>query len=262
MRPPGALSSDDTATAVAVGVLAATLAVIGHETIGHGLGCMGSGGHVTLLTSIWFRCSQGTPLSDAGGPLANLLAGFAAIVLLVTYAKLQPAGRLFLFMFGALNLCWFTAQLAYESLTGTHDDWYWLLQSRPALWRPVGALGGVGGYLLATRWFSGVIRRLRGPQAHAILLAYAAAAGSAVVSGLLWQPEPLRSALEGFLTLGVAPVGLLRIARSSRAIGREVALGPVPRSWIWICGGFALFGAFLFIQARGLGPMSGSVLPR
>jgi hypothetical protein len=256
-----ASSSEDTATVVAVGVLAATLAVVCHETVGHGLGCTGTGGHITLLTSIWFRCSKWTPIADAGGPIGNLAAGLVAAVLL-THASPRPTGKLLLLLFGALNLFWFTGQLIFESLTSTHDDWYWVLQSQPVMWRPVGAVVGIGGYVLAIRVLSAAIRQRGGPQAHAIRLAYAAAVASAVISGLMWQPEPLRSAFEGFLTLGIAPLGLLRVARASRDAGRDVALGSVPRSWRWIATCAVVFALFLFMQARGLGPMATSRLSR
>jgi hypothetical protein len=63
-RPP----SDDSATVIAAGILAATLAAVCHETLGHGLGCVIDGGRVTLLTSIWFRCHGATSLTDAAGP--------------------------------------------------------------------------------------------------------------------------------------------------------------------------------------------------
>ena len=76
-----ASSADDTPTAMAVGALAATLALC-HETLGHGLGCVGAGGHVTLLTSIVFRCSHWSAIADAGGPLGNLVAGSLALALL------------------------------------------------------------------------------------------------------------------------------------------------------------------------------------
>jgi hypothetical protein len=256
-----ASSSQDAATVIAVGVLAATLAEVCHEAVGHGLGCAAVGGHITLLTSIWFRCSKWAPITDAGGPIGNLVAGLTAVALL-TYANLGATARLFFFLFGALNLFWFTGQLTFESLTSTHDDWYWMLQSQPAIWRPVAAIVGIGGYVLAARWLSTWVRKRGSPRAYAIRLAYAAAAASAVISGFLWQPEPLRSAFQGFLTLAVAALGLLRIARiASGAVEQNVDDGFVPRSWIWICLAAVLFGVFLLTQARGLGPMATSGLP-
>ena len=47
--------SGDPITVIAVGVLAATLAAVCHETLGHGLGCIVVGGRITLLTSIYLR---------------------------------------------------------------------------------------------------------------------------------------------------------------------------------------------------------------
>lgn len=252
-----ASSSSDAPTVIAVGVLAATLAAMCHETLGHGFGCIGAGGHVTLLTSIWFRCSKWAPITDAGGPMGNLVAGSLAVALL-SYTRPSPAGRLLLLLLAALNLLWFTGQLVFESLTNAHDDWHWLLQSH---WRPIGAVAGIGGYALVIGWLSTVIRKQPGLQVHTIRLAYAAAAGSAVIAGLAWGPEPFQSAVQGLLTLGVAPLGLLGVVRrASRDIGGDVEASAVPRSWIliFVCG--VIFGVFLLIQARGLGPMAGSRL--
>lgn len=250
MPPSTASSCSDTVTVIAVGALAATVAALCHETLGHGLGCFGAGGHITLLTSIWFRCSSGSALTDSGGPIGNLVAGSLAVALL-SYTRSSPTARLFLLLLGGLDLFWFTGQLMFESLTNTHEDWYWALQRG---WRPVGIVVGVCGYLLARRLLAAVNRKQGGPQARTIRLAYAAAATSAVIAGLMWRPEPLRSALEGFLVLGIAPLGLLSVARGAgQGAGNDSGAGSVPRSWIWICAAAVFFGLFLFIQARGLG---------
>jgi len=251
-NPSSRTDSNDTATVIALGVLAATLADICHETLGHGLGCFSAGGHITLLTSTWFHCSKWSALADAGGPLGNLVAGFLALAIL-NYTRPTPAVRLLLLLLGALSLFWFTAQLTFESLTHRQDDWYWALQMFGS-WRPVGAVVGVGGYVLVGESISALSRKQHGPNAHAIRLGYAAAAASAVIAGLLFRPEPFRSALEGFLMFGIAPLGLLSVARQARQdVGKEIGTGSVPNSWIWICVGVVIFGLFLFIQARGLG---------
>ena len=262
-RSPAASPPDDTATVVALGVLAATLAAICHEALGHGLGCLGSGGHVALLTSIWFRCSTWSAIIDAAGPAGNLAAGLLAFALL-RYCRPGATVRFLLLFSVALNLFWLTGQLAFESLTDRRDDWYWALQMNPpAAWRAAGAVAGIGGYVIVARAIAALVRRQGGPQAHAIRLGYAAAAASAALAGLMWRPEPLRSALEGFLTLGVTPLVLLSIARrASRDGGDEAGArsGAVPRSWIWIAACAGLFCAFILIQARGLGPMAMSRL--
>lgn len=262
---PATASANNTnaAAVIAVGVLAATLATMAHETLGHGLACIGIGGHITLLTSIWFRCSKWSAIANAGGPIGNLVAGVAAVALLGR-GRPGPRMRLFLLMVAALSLFCFMGQLALESLTNNHDDWYFtaLLMGWPAIWRPVGAVVGIGGYLLVGRWLAAVIHRQGGADARAIRLAYAAAAASAVIAGFLWRPEPFQSALQGFLAFGVAPLGLLGLARrSGAAAGREVSDESGPGAWIWICVCAVVFGVFLLVQATGRGPMAGFRLP-
>jgi hypothetical protein len=259
---PSIASHDDTATVIAVGALAATMATVCHETLGHGFGCVGAGAHITLLTSVWFRCSTSFAGADAGGPIGNLVAGSLALALL-SHTRLSATVRLLLLLFGALSLFWFMGQLTFESLTSRHDDWYWALRpGRAATWRPVGIVVGIGGYLLVQRLLTAMNRKEGGSKAYAIRLAYAAAAASGVIAGLMWRPEPFRSALEGFLILAIAPLGLLTVARkASQDVGREIGAGSVPRSWIWIAVCAVIFGLFLFIQARGLGTMASSGLP-
>ena len=256
-----ASSSDDTATVIAVGVLAATLAAVCHETLGHVLGCLGSGGHVKLLTSIWFRCSKWSVVADAGGPAGNLVAGCLAVALL-RRSGWSATVRLFLLLSAGIDLFWFTGQLAFESLTSRHDDWSWALQMGwPSVQRWVGAVVGIGGYVLAARVVAALHRKETSLEGYAIRLGYAAAAASAILAGLMWRPEPLRTALEGFLTLGALPFALLSIARNAGRDGEEgVGARAVPRSWVWIAVCGAIFGVFLFVQARGLGSMATSRL--
>lgn len=256
--PSTVSSSNDTITVMAIGVLSATLAAICHETIGHGLGCLSGGGQISLLTSIWFRCSKWSWLADIGGPAGNLVAGSLGIAL---FRKLRSgtAVKLLLLMFGALNLFWFMGQLIFESLTATHDDWHTTFQmGSPQILKIGGTVTGIGGYILVTRLLSRLVRE-QSMQANSIRLAYLGAAVSAVIAGLMWQPEPLRSSLEGFLTLGVTPMGLFRVSRTlSQHHEHDDRISIIPRSWIWICICVVVFGVFLFVQARGLGS-SGSL---
>ena len=61
--PP--VERDDLLTLCAVGVLASMAAALGHELVGHAGACVLSGGEVTLISVIWFRCS---PASAIGPP--------------------------------------------------------------------------------------------------------------------------------------------------------------------------------------------------
>ena len=250
---------DDAATVVAAGVLAATLAALCHETVGHGLGCVIDGGRITLLTSIWFRCQGATSLTDAAGPLASLIAGLAAFGLL----QIEETGRVarfFLIMFGAVSLFWFAGQLIdHAAING--DDWGIIARRHhwPAIWRPIAIVVGAAGYAGAIALTAAALRRKGAPGWQTIGLGYAASAASAVIAGLIWQPAPLRSALEGFLTLGIAPLGLLFAAkRAGRDSGDPC---PIPRAWPWISTSVLVYVIFLLVQARGLGPLAASALP-
>lgn len=250
-----ALSSDDTATVIAAGALAATAATVCHETLGHGLGCLSAGGHITLLTSTWFHCSKGSALADVGGPIGNAVAGCLALALL-RYTRPGPTVRLFLLLWGALSGFWFTAQLVFESVSHRPDDWYRALQlGSSAASRPIAAVVGILGYVIVGRVVAAINRKPGGGStARAIRLAYAASAISGVIAGWMWRPEPLRSAFEGLIIIGIAPLGLLNVARqASREVANDRTAGSVPRSWLWIGASAVLFGLFLCTQARGLG---------
>ncbi|WP_158932373.1 hypothetical protein [Acidisphaera sp. S103] len=253
----GRAASADPATVIAAGVLAAILAAICHETLGHGLGCVIDGGRITLLTSIWFRCAGAMSITDAGGPVGSLIGGVAAL----TFLSVRAPGsvlRLVILMFGGFSLFWFAGQLITQPLFNRDDfffvahrmGWSWV-------WRPVMGTIGVVAYAAAMRWVVAVLRWQRAPGWHAIRLSYVAGVVSAVVAGLMWQVEPVRSAIEGFQTLGIVPLGLLVAARRGSRDGvGDVA--PVPRSWAWIVGCAVVFGLFLFVQSRGLGSLAGA----
>lgn len=255
--------SDDWISVIAVGVLAATLAAVCHETLGHGLGCLAVGGRITLLTSIYFRCLGATALTDAAGPFGNFLGGIAALALLA----LRPFGRtarLFLILFGALNLLWLFAQMTYCAVLGK-DDWGFvaLQMGWPWVWRPILAAIGIAGYVLVVRQSTAALAESGSPTPQAIRLAYIAAVASAVIGGLMWAPLPIRSAIEGFLAVGLAPLGLLfAAARAGRAHGATAVHPPITRSWWWIAVGVTVFGVFLFTQGLGLGPLAKIGLPK
>jgi hypothetical protein len=254
--------SDHPWTVVAVGVLAATLAAMCHETLGHGLGCVGVGGEITLLTSIWFRCRGATSLTDAGGSIASLLAGTASIALLSFKIRSRVA-RLVLILFGGFSLFWFAAQLIDHPIVN-RDDWAFIARRMewPPIWRPIMVVIGAVAYAVAVRVMIAVLRRKGAPTTHAIRLSYVSAAASAIIAGLMWRVAPVTSAKEGFLTLGVAPLGLLvahiMAGRAVQGNNLDAAhlRSPIPPSWAWIAGSTLVFVAFIVVQGRGLGVLA------
>jgi hypothetical protein len=254
--------SDHPATVVAAGVLAATLAAICHETLGHGLGCIGVGGQITLLTSIWFRCQGATSITDAGGSIASLLAGVASIALL-SFKVRNSVAQLVLILFGAFSLFWFAAQLIDHPILNK-DDWAFIARRMewPWIWRPIMVVIGVAAYIATVRIMSAVLRRKCAPGKHAIRLAYASATTSAIVAGLMWRVAPFVSAKEAFLTLGIAPLGLLvasmMASRTMQGNDRDSPdlHSPIPASWALIVGSAVVFAVFSIVQGRGLGQLA------
>ena len=253
-----AAASGDPATVMAAGILAATAAAICHESIGHGVGCLAGGGRIALLTSIWFQCSVGLSLADAGGPLVSLCAGAAALAAL--HRSMPPVARLVLLLFASFSLFWFAAQLIDHALLD-RDDWAFIARRSgwPRAWRPVAVVIGIVVYAASFRAIVRFLRTAMAPTGHAVSLGYAAAVASAVVAGLAWPSAPLRGALEAALTLGGAPLGLLVAAW--RAGTRTASAPPIPRSWGWIAASILVFGLFVAVQGRGLGPDAGAPLP-
>jgi hypothetical protein len=251
--------SDDIMTVAGSGVLAATLAAVCHETLGHGLGCFIDGGRISLLTSIWFRCHGGMSLTDAGGPLLSLIAGLLAFALVPLTAPGRVA-RFVLILFAGYSLFWFAGQLIDHAIVNG-DDWGIIARRNhwPTLWRPVFVALGIAVYAGGIALTTAALRNKDAPGWRAVALAYAMGAASAVIAGLMWPPLPLRSALEAFLTLGIAPLGLLFAARRA---ARDADAIPIPRAWAWIAASAAVYVAFLLVQARGLGPLAATGLPR
>jgi len=236
------MRTHDPATLASVGVLAATLAAVWHEAVGHGLGCMIDHGEITLLTSIFFRCRGATALTDATGPFASLIAGVAGFAI----RPGSRTGRLFWGMFGGIGLLWFSGQLVAHAATNG-DDWFFIAHAMgwSPVWRPIAVLVGVCAYAAA-------VKAIRTAVSGPIRLAYAASVLSAVVAGLMWHPAPIRSAVEGFLTIGILPLGLLFAER-------ETDPAPVVRSWRWIAAAALVYAAFLLTQGRGLGSAADTV---
>ena len=250
-------ASDDPLTAAACGILAASLAALCHETIGHGLACHAEGGRLTLLTSIWFRCSGATSLTYAAGPAASLAGGLIGLAAL--HRSRSAPLRLFLVLFTAFRLFWFAGQLVSQPITGK-DIWA-IIAARlqwPAAWQSVAILLGVVTYVAAMRRIAASVRAA-GPRRHAIVTGYAAGTVSAVAAGLMWAAMPARSAIEALQTLGIAPLGLIAIAAMAPN-GTDGTGEALVRSNRLIALSIALFLIFILIQGRGLGELSGTAL--
>ena len=113
---------------------------------------------------------------------------------------------------------------------------------------------------LQRHWRSSTIRDQLVTFLARILCGYAAGAFSAMLAGLLWAPMPIRSALEGLLALGAAPIGLLAIAAAAWRKPNMHRIAVARFAFIIVFSG-SVYVIFLATQARGIGPFAADILP-
>jgi hypothetical protein len=152
---------------------------------------------------------------------------------------------------------WVAAQLITHAAFD-RDDWHFIaLKMRwPWIWRPTLAIIGVVSYAAIVRWIVILLRNAAVPSARAIRVAYLAAATSAAFAGFMWSPESTRSAVEGLLTLGVAPLGLLLAAGLTSANQKYRGAATITKSWYFLLLCLVTFATFALVQGRGMGPLA------
>ncbi len=246
---------DDAPTLIATGALVSIVASLAHEAVGHGLGCAIDGGRITLLTFLVFRCAGAGAIADGGGPVGAFVVGCLALAVVRARKSRSTLLELFLITLGALALLWFWAQMIREAIDAT-DDWGHVAADLrwSALWRPIACTLGVAGYVATVR----VVRRLAGSLAAGrplrLLTPYLAAMSSAVALGALWHGNRAGSALDGFLSFGVAPLGyLLAIGRTAQGAAHP---DRIERNMLWIASVALLWAGFAVSIARGVGPLA------
>jgi hypothetical protein len=256
-----AAGRDDAFTLAALGAIAACTATVAHEAVGHGAACLGAGEHIRLLTSVYFRCSQGNPYIDIGGPLGNLAAGLIAGVGLIATPRTDSRVRLYCLFVMAFSLFWEAGYLLFAGVLD-RGDWalalHALLGPDPTLVRAVAFTGGVALYLAASQAVSSGVKAVAGPTAFRSRLktllrwGWVGGALAAVLAAAMFDPDRGEAVRQAALEIGVAAVPLLFLpARSSP---RAAAGTPpvAPRSGAWILAAVVIWIAFAATLGRGL----------
>ena len=247
---------DDAATLAAIGVSISLAASVAHEALGHGISCIAEHGHITLLTFLVFRCLDGGVWTDGGGPIAVLIAGALSLILLHKLPPRQQLARLWLLNFATMSLLWSCGQDLSESFDGS-DDWGHVAHdlSWPTWWHQALGIVSLAGYTFVMRWVVKLAKSIVGGAPGRLLIPYSSAMLSAVALGSLWHGARLASALDGFLSFGVAPMGYLLIARRlSVAKAHHPPYLPHTRCFIALVA--LLWLAFALTVARGIGPLA------
>lgn len=247
-------SRDDVVTLWALGALVAITGSIVHEVLGHSLVCMASGGHVTLLTFLVFRCDPGNAFTAAAGPMAALVMGTMSLLLLRWVPQRNANWRVFLFTLGILLLFWTWAQLVRNSLQG-NDDWGWVARDLgwQTVWHWIGAATGIAGYVFTMRVSANLARQVAAGAPSRLIHPWLAAILAAIMLGGMWHGGRMASALDGFMTFGVAALGYVPALRAS---ADGTASQDITRNWRWITVSVITFTAFTLTIAQGVGVLA------
>jgi hypothetical protein len=240
------------ATVAAVSVIAFIFACTAHEVVGHGGICMIVGGHITLLTSVYFRSLGGGVLTDAAGPLMNLIVGAGFWFLLRRWTPPSILWRLFLVLAMAFNLFWGAGCFILSAVTNT-GDWAFVLRQlglEPVwVWRVVIGVLGVFIYRWSLRLLASQL-----PIGTPLFVPYLVTGIFSCFAALFFfgpvAPALREAALEGF---GVG-IGLLLLALNRP----EQKTNPppdlvVPAGNAWLFAAAVLAVIFIATLGRGFG---------
>jgi len=230
-------------TLCALAAMAFVAACIAHEAVGHGLTCLGTGGTVSLLSSVYFHCRPGHPLVDAAGPLSNLCV--AAVFALAARRSRHVTARTACALVAAFNGLWGAGYLIFSAVTDTGDLAFVVrdLALQPAwAWRLGMGLAGLWLYRLVVRNVAPCL-----PNGMPLLAAYCVAGGVACISVLFYPGEVLPALKEAAQESLLAPLGLLFVAFSRR----PSRVLPPPSSRTVLLAGAIVVLAFWLTLGRG-----------
>src|SRR6202041_2484775 len=159
---------DDVLTICAISLLAAMLANVVHEGLGHAVVALLTGTQSGVLTTVAWSSDFDSRLVAAGGTLANLAAG--AIFWVVLRGATRAAVRLRFFLLASLafNLFTGTGYFFFSGVTN-FGDWAVVIADLPArwMWRTLLIVIGIAAYYVAVLVVGiGLVRYVGVPRAE------------------------------------------------------------------------------------------------
>jgi hypothetical protein len=254
-------AKDDMATVCAISLLAAILANVLHEGLGHAATALLTGTKSGVLTTVAWSSDFDSRLVAAGGTLANLAAGMVFWIALRSTRSASVRLRFFLLISLAFNPFVGTGYFFFSGVTN-FGDWAEVIAGLHAhwLWRTLLVVVGMTSYfgaVLVVRIclvrYVGVprndSRRLRKltliPYFSMKLLECAAGLLNPIGIQLVWQSAlpATAGAKSGLLWLRYyIPKGTIPKRR----------LDSIDRSYVWIAVAVARSLVFVFVLGRGI----------
>lgn len=253
-------SKDDTLTVCAISLVAAIIADVLHEAVGHAAVALLMGAHTGVLSTVAWSSSFESRLVAAGGTLVNLTAGAVFWFLLRHAAGASPLTRFFLLISVAFNLFDGTGYFFFSGVTNFGDWARVIAETHPYwLWRSCLVIVGIAAYYGAVLLVGvGFVRGL-GISAHdprltkLTVVPYVSAIALIGVSGL-FNPIGIQLVWQSALpaTAG-AYCGLLwfRYYIPAGTVPDRPAEG-IPRSFAWISVASILVILFVLVLGRGI----------
>jgi hypothetical protein len=145
-----ASSTDDVLTTCAISIVAGILANILHEGVGHGLTALLTGAKSGVLTTVAWSSAFDSRLVEAGGTLANLVAGLIFWFVLRSVKSDSLPMCYFLLISCAFNLLTGTGYFFFSGVTN-FGDWAAVITGLDPhwLWRALLAVVGASSYYAA-----------------------------------------------------------------------------------------------------------------
>jgi len=140
-------TKDDALSVYAISALAAMLADVLHEGIGHGLLALLTGAKSGVLSSVAWSSEFDSRLVAAGGTLVNLAAGLLLWLALRRAANASPATRFFLLISCGFNLFDGTGYFFFSGVTD-FGDWAQVIAGMQPhwMWRTLLVVIGIAAY--------------------------------------------------------------------------------------------------------------------
>ena len=188
-----------------MGTGAYMLADVVHEVLGHASACLLIGQHITLLTSVYFRSTPGSVITDLAGPLLNLITGLIILTVILKKKDLSTFTHFFLLLALSFNFFWFSGTILQSAFSRT-GDWTYIIKKLNVgtLGKPLLFIVGAAAYyyfikLIRTKFLNFNLKYSSFPLRRNMFNAYRAAAFAAFAAGLLFSPDRLHAGIEGLL---------------------------------------------------------------